>query len=184
MKIYKGEKKQYIPQRKEYLIPIAIIEIDEQEQIYVVEGNRGDNPDCDILVRYSHGNDKRTPKHAHWAVDLLLKKSKNKKLTKEFITELKKEWEKCEPLKNREFTTIKTIANKSPEILDSSKYKELSNYGEYNIDFLVVLLVLLMYQEKTNNNDAHIFIDILNKLIDDELDIYGIISAATYRGGN
>ena len=187
MKIYEGKEEQYVPQRKTSLTPIAVIEVSENELIYVIEGEKGQRPESDILIRYSHGDNYRTPKHAHWAVDLLLKKENNEKLTKEFINELKKEWEKCKPLNDREFITIKTIVNKSQKFINdpsNKKYKTLSQYGEYDIDFLIVILVLLMYQEKTSSDKAELFINILNKLTDDKIDIYGIISGATYRGGN
>jgi len=55
--------------------------------IGVFQGSYGDNPDLDIIVKYKEkGKRVRTPKHIHWAIDLLIKKEHNPELTKEFIT--------------------------------------------------------------------------------------------------
>ena len=42
----------------------------------------------------------------------------------------------------------------------------------------------MMYMEKTNSDKAHMFIDVLNSLSNNELDIFSIISASTFNGGN
>ena len=90
--------------------PIAELVLDDDTIIYVLPGSRGQRPNCDILIKYKKKNKKiRTPKHIHWAVDLLIKKQFDEKLTNSFIEEIKKEWDDCKPLENNEFYTIKTI---------------------------------------------------------------------------
>ena len=43
--------------------------------IGVFAGNRGYNPDHDILIKYKEdGKRVRTPKHIHWVIDVLIKK--------------------------------------------------------------------------------------------------------------
>ena len=64
------------------------------------------------------------------------------------------------------------------------KYKELDKYGEYEVEFLFIVLILMMYEEKTNSHKAHMFNDVLEALLKDELDIFSIISSATFHGGN
>lgn len=165
--------------------PIAELVLDDDTSIYVLPGSRGQRPNCDILIKYKKKNKKiRTPKHIHWAVDLLIKKQFDEKLTNSFIEEIKKEWDDCKPLENNEFYTIKTISNECEGKINKSKYNKLNDYGEYDIEFLIVLLTLMMYMEKTNSDNAHMFIDVLNSLLNDEIDIFKIISSATFNGGN
>ena len=54
--------------------------------------------------------------------------------------------------------------------------------GEYPIDFVLILLLLLMIQEKTNRADAYMFKQILDELLKDNMDIFSIVSTSTFRG--
>lgn len=45
-----------------------------------------------------------------------------------------------------------------------------------------VLMHLLMYQEKTNREDAYMFGKILTSLLKEEIDIFSIVSIAGYNG--
>ena len=60
--------------------------------------------------------------------------------------------------------------------------EKLNNYGEYSVEFLIVLMTLLMTQEKTNRNDAYMFGKVLDSLLKEELDIFSIMSAAGFGG--
>ena len=184
MRINQASRTIYVKNRGQ-VTPIAELELDDETIIYVLPGSRGQRPNCDILIKYKK-KDKhiRTPKHVHWAVDLLLKKQFDEQLTNSFIEEIKKEWNNCSPLESNDFYTIKTIYNESEKTIKASKYSKLNNYGEYDIEFLIVLLTLMMYMEKTNSDKAHMFIDVLNSLSNNELDIFSIISASTFNGGN
>ena len=160
----------------------SIIDIvfDDKYKIYVFQGNLSEN---DIIIKYSEeGKRVRTPKHIHWTVDLLLKLQAERELTKAFIKEVKKEWDASRLLKNNDELTLITLVDNYVEITDISKYEELNKYGEYDIEFLIVLMVLLMTQEKTNRNDAYMFGKILDALLEDELDIFKIMSTAGFGG--
>lgn len=184
MKILQSNSKIYVKNRGK-IDPIAELELNDDMIIYVLPGSRGQRPDSDILIKY-RAKDKniRTPKHVHWAVDLLIKKQFDEKLTNSFIQEIRKEWENCKPLESNDFQIIKTISLDCENKIDIDKYKKLNNYGEYDIEFLLVLLTLMMYMEKTNSDKAHMFMDVLNSLLDEKLDIFSIISASTFNGGN
>ena len=54
--------------------------------------------------------------------------------------------------------------------------------GEYPIDFVLVLILLLMVQEKTNRPDAFMFKKILDELLKEEMDIFTIVGTSTFRG--
>lgn len=178
MKVVKGTKNKKINGKE--LTSIVDIFFDNKYTIYVFQGSISEN---DIIVKYSEeGKKMRTPKHIHWAVDLLLKLQAEKELTRSFIKEIRNDWEECKPLKNNDEKTLVSLVDNYIEITDISKYKELDNYGEYDVEFLIVLMTLLMTQEKTNREDAYMFGKVLDSLMEDELDIFAIMSASGFGG--
>ena len=178
MKIIKGTKHNKINGKD--LTSIIDILFDNKYTIYVFQGSISQN---DIIVKYQEkGKRMRTPKHIHWAVDLLLKLQAERELTRSFIKEIKNEWENSQPLKNNDEKSLTTLVDNYIERTDASKYKELDGYGEYDIEFLIVLMVLLMTQEKTNRSDAYMFGKVLDSLLEDELDIFSIMSASGFGG--
>ncbi len=178
MKVSKGTKNKKIKGKD--LTSIIDIFFDNKYTIYVFQGSISKN---DIIIKYSEeGKRLRTPKHIHWAVDLLLKLQAERDLTRAFIKEIKKEWENCEPLKSNDDITLTTLVDDYVEYTDASKYKELDNYGEYDVEFLTVLMTLLMTQEKTNREDAYMFGNVLDALLEDNLDIFAIMSASGFGG--
>jgi len=60
--------------------------------ISIFQGERGENAELDIRIcykdKYTKGP-KRTPKHIHWVIDLLIKKENSRELTMEFIRYLR-----------------------------------------------------------------------------------------------
>ena len=66
--------------------------------------------------------------------------------------------------------------------LASILQKDKNHKEEYPIDFVLVLLLLLMIQEKTNRADAYMFKQILDELLKDNMDIFSIVSTSTFRG--
>ncbi len=178
MRVSKGSKNKRINGKN--LTSIIDVFFDNKYTIYVFQGGISEN---DIIIKYSEeGKRLRTPKHIHWAVDLLLKLQAERELTRNFIKEIKKEWENCKPLKNNDDLTLITLVDNYIEITDASKYKELDNYGEYEVEFLIVLMTLLMTQEKTNREDAYMFGSVLDALLEDDLDIFAIMSVSGFGG--
>ncbi len=55
-------------------------------------------------------------------------------------------------------------------------------YGEYDVEFLYVLMELLAVQEKTNRADAYMFGSIIEQLLEVDRDIFKIVSTAGFRG--
>jgi len=143
----------------------------------------------DIVIKYrqktKNGNWSRirTPKHIHWAVDILMKMQAKPGKTKEFIDTLLKRWEEIEPLRSEEERKRRTDINYLLERYadELNRYRELSSKGEYSIKFLILLAELLMIQEKTNREDAYMFKKLLKALKEGE-DIFNIVSIATHRG--
>lgn len=178
MKICKGTKK--IKKDGKELTSIIDIFFDNKYTIFVFQGKISEN---DIIIKYlEEGKRVRTPKHIHWAVDLLLKLQAEQELTRSFIQKIKEEWEHCEPLKDNTEQTLTALLYDYLKQTDVSAYRKLNNYGEYTVEFLFVLMILLMIQEKTNREDAFMFGKILHSLLKEELDIFAIMSSAGFGG--
>lgn len=141
--------------------------------VYVFPGALSEN---DFLIKYSKtGTRKRTPKHIHWVTDILMKLQGNPVLTKEFLQTMKEFWDNCSPIERNTFDNIKNIVNVD---FNAEYFSSFNQYGEYDIDFVFALIRLLSVQEKTNREDAHLFGEILEQLLEDELDIFSIMSKA------
>ncbi len=155
---------------------------------YIIGIYEGKLSKYDILIKYRQKTSKgwsriRTPKHIHWAVDILMKMQIEPQKTKEFLNFLLDLWNEIEPIKSEEErkkrTDINHLLKKYKEELD--RYKELSSKGEYSIKFLILLAELLMIQEKTNMPNAYMFKKLLEALEKGE-DIFNIVSIATHTG--
>lgn len=124
----------------------------------------------------------RTPKHIHWAVDILIKQHSENETTEEFLDFLIRMWDnQIKPIKS--IADRETLLNK--ELLIESVDKEIKNYeklankGEYSIKFLMLMAKLLMVQEKTNYEQAYMFRNLLGQLKEHK-DLFKIISTATH----
>jgi len=154
---------------------------------YILAAYQGSLSKYDILIKYrQHENGKwsriRTPKHVHWAVDVLIKAHTDKELTESFLDFLLEQWEKVEGFKSesarRQFLDVNQLISMNQKAFAS--YSHLSSKGEYSIKFLILLAQLLMVQEKTNLEAAYMFKKLLNALKDGS-DLFQIISIATHR---
>ena len=155
---------------------------------YIIGIYKGTLSPYDILIKYRQRTQNgwsriRTPKHIHWAVDILMKMQVQPEKTKEFLNFLLGIWEKIGPIKTererKNRTDINYLLEKYKKELN--KYKELSQKGEYSIKFLILLAELLMIQEKTNMPDAYMFKKLLQAL-EKGKDIFNIVSIATHTG--
>jgi len=145
--------------------------------IGIFQGSLGQNPDLDILIKYQELNKKvRTPKHIHWAIDLLIKKEHNKELTLDFVKYLREMWDKVEPFKTKEEQQKCELKLTTTEKL--KKFEELNQYGEYPVEFIGHVIELMMIEEKTGLSTAFMFKGVLDAIIQ-EKDIFSIVSKAT-----
>ena len=166
---------------KEY-ISIKEIKLNDGTIIGVFEGNRGANPDHDILIKYQEsGKRLRTPKHIHWVIDLLIKKEHNKKLTLEFMKYLRDMYNKVEQFKNKEDRKKCILKETTKEKL--KKFEELNKYGEYKVDFIGHLIELMIKMEKNTppEKPARVFRELMDAMIQ-EKEIFVIVSKATQIG--
>lgn len=180
------EKQMSFKKEGKIVIPIKIFVPEEKTIVGVYQGSLSK---YDILIKYRE-KDKdgkwtriRTPKHIHWAVDLLIKMHADRKKIQEFLDFLIEIWDKTSPIKNEKerekILDIKSLLETHKDKI--KKYQDISNFGEYRIEFLILLAKLLMIQEKTNMPDAYMFKKLLDALREGK-DIFSIVSKATHRG--
>jgi len=166
-------------------IPLAVFEVNGS---YIVGVYQGTLSDFDILIKYRQKINGawsriRTPKHIHWAVDILIKMHEDKIKTQSFLDFLLGVWNRTTPVRNREqqqdILSIDTLLQDSQALI--SEYEALSNKGEYSIKFLILLAKLLMIQEKTNLETAFMFKNLLEALRG-KGDIFSVVSIASHNG--
>ena len=153
---------------------------------YIIGIYQGSLSKYDILIKYRKlENGKwsriRTPKHIHWAVDILIKHYCDIETTDSLLDFLIDLWDKTNPIRTdaeRE-SLLDTQVLLNDVNNEASKYNALANHGEYSVRFLILLAKLLMIQEKTNRNDAYMFKKLLEQLKEHN-DIFKIVSTATY----
>ena len=153
---------------------------------YIIGIYQGSISDFDILIKYRQLEDGvwsriRTPKHIHWAVDILIKHYSDIGTTDKLLDFLLELWKKTTPIRTEEERThlLKTDTLLEEVNIEAAKYTALANQGEYSVKFLILLAKLLMVQEKTNRNDAYMFKNLLEQLREHK-DIFKIVSTATY----
>ncbi len=150
---------------------------------YIIYAFQGNISDLDILIKYKKdGTRIRTPKHIHWVVDILMKMQGDEVLTKKYLRAIQNCWNACAPLTRNDYVTLKELVEKGEREIDIEQYFALNTYGEYDVDFLYVLMELLAVQEKTNRADAYMFGNIIEELLDTDRDIFKIISTAGFGG--
>lgn len=179
------EKQMSFKKEGKIITPIKIFVPEEKIIVGVYQGSLSK---YDILIKYREKDKNgkwtriRTPKHIHWAVDLLIKMYADKKKIQEFLDFLIEIWNKTSPIKNEKererILDIKSLLETHKDKI--KRYQDISNFGEYRIEFLILLAKLLMIQEKTNMPDAYMFKKLLDALKKGK-DIFSIVSIATHR---
>lgn len=153
---------------------------------YIIGIYQGDISDFDILIKYRQLENGewsriRTPKHIHWAVDILIKHYSDIGTTDRLLDFLLDMWNRTVPIRTEEERTnlLRTETLLEEVNAEAANYTALANRGEYSVRFLILLAKLLMVQEKTNRNDAYMFKRLLEQLREHN-DIFKIVSTATY----
>ena len=168
---------------KKKVEPLFVAEINGT---FIIAAYQGALSEFDVLIKYRQKHSGkwsriRTPKHIHWAVDILIKMHEEPDKTKEFLSYLLEVWENTVPLKDedarKKILDINFLIKENEESFN--KYKDLSKKGEYSIKFLILLAKLLMIQEKTNLETAYRFRNLINALKEGK-DIFKIVSIATH----
>ena len=156
--------------------------------LYVFQGTMANASPYDIKIMYKDPSAKRirTPKHIHWAVDLLLKKEHDPILTNAFLAQVYNDWTSTVALTSNSFQALSSLITLKSNSANLNQYSALDSYGEYPVEFLYPLLILLAAQEVTNAQHRHqvasLFGKIITELQKNTLDIFAVLSAAGFGG--
>ena len=170
------------PKGKEKLVAFKEFHLKGGEDIGVFQGSFGKKPELDIIVKFKDKYTRsvpRTPKHIHWAIDILLKKEHNRELTLEFVKYLLDMYEKVAPFRTKEEQQKCELKFTKTENL--RKFEELNKYGQYSVEFIGHIIELLSIEEKTGYEGAFMFKRVLAALYESD-DIFSIVAAATQVG--
>lgn len=144
-------------------------------KILVSKGSKKESS-FDFRVHYQEPNKRvRTPKHIHLIIDLYMKLCLNEELTLKLVDYLINMMKKLKPV---------TQYPPSLQVYDKqnlSEFEELNNYGEYSVEFIVVVTELIMIQEKTNYPTGTMNVKVFERFRDKHNDIFAVVSAATFR---
>ncbi len=86
------------------------------------------------------------------------------------------------PLAGNDYETLKALIVNGENDIAITQFFSLNAFGEYDVEFLYVLMELLAVQEKTNRADAYLFGSIIEELLSTDRDIFKIISTAGFGG--
>lgn len=164
--------------------PLAVIPVNGTYLLGIYQGSLSK---YDILIRYrqkeqDHWSRLRTPKHIHWAVDVLIKHYSEPTETDSLLDHLLSVWSITQPMTSEQARQELLNQRHLLEIVDAEAkhYPRLASKGEYSVKFLILIARLLMAQEKTNNPNAFMFKNLLEQL-KKHRNIFEIVSTATYR---
>ena len=63
---------------------------------------------------------------------------------------------------------------------DLDRFEELNQYGQYSVEFILVVTELIMIQEKTNYPNGTMNIKVFESFRNKHADIFSVVSAATF----
>ncbi|MGQ9710481.1 MAG: hypothetical protein ACUVXE_08450 [Anaerolineae bacterium] len=143
-------------------------------KVYVSKGGKSQ---YNFKVQYQEpGKRVRTPKHIHLIIDLYMKRTGDRYLTLQLVDHI-----------INEIILKVRPSNSNPPLLQLfspdhvTRFQTLDKYGEYSVEFLLVISELIMIQEKTNYPQGVMNLNLF-RLFRDEADIFSVVSAATFRG--
>lgn len=130
----------------------------------------------DFRVKYQQPLKRvRTPKHIHLIIDLYMKQTGNRELTKRLLRHMLEVLTQLSPV--TEYPP--SLQNYQQE--HANEFADLDNYGEYPVTFLLIVFELIMIQEKTNYPSGTLNRKLFELLLNDA-DIFSVVSTATFRG--
>jgi len=126
--------------------PIKYWRVDDVTEVAIYQGERGERPDLDFIVKYKEeGKRLRTPSHTHWIVDLLVKAEVNKQVLLNYINDMIQMYD--------DTTTFQSVEERNDydlryPVLMGLKYSELKGHGYYSIKTLTSFIELFSKCEK------------------------------------
>ena len=112
--------------------PLKTWFFEDQTEIGIYQGFRGENPDLDFIVKYrTPGQRLRTPSHTHWIVDLLVKCEYSKQIVGEYVQTMLDYYDRTEP-----FGTVEERNNYELSLYPTFDYDSLNQHGYYSVETL------------------------------------------------
>ena len=126
--------------------PIKSWKFDEVTEVAIYQGERGERPDLDFIVKYKEeGKRLRTPSHTHWIVDLLVKAEVNKPVLLNYINDMIQMYDETTPFKS---VQERNDYDLQYPVMMALKYSELQGHGYYSIKTLTSFIELFSKCEK------------------------------------
>lgn len=143
-------------------------------KIYVSKGRKSQ---YNFKVHYQEpGKRLRTPKHVHLIIDLYMKLTGDRCLTMQLVDHIIDQIIlKVQP----STSSPPTLQVFSPRHV--TKFQQLDAYGEYPVEFILIITELIAIQEKTNYPEGVMNLNLF-RLFRRGADIFTVVSAATFRG--
>lgn len=156
--------------------PIKYWELSDGNVLVIYQGNRGENPDLDYIIKYKSPKKRlRAPSHTHWIFDILLKSEFAKLEILEYLKEWIEIYDKIQPFKNKEEReNYNFVYNK----YFCEKYTFIDNLGVFSLELISGLIELFIKCEKQSTG-AFMFKNLLIMLKDyceDKKDFYQVVS--------
>lgn len=152
---------------------IRLYTASDKTEIGVLKGGKSK---YNFKVKYrQRGKKERTPKHIHIIIDLYMKLMGNEELTMQLVDHIINIIKKVRPA--RSFPSRRLIFKGD----HAKKFEELNKYGEYPVDFLLVITELIQRQERTNYPQGKVNLKLFQSFRNQD-DIFTVVSAATFRG--
>lgn len=153
--------------------PLKTWSFNDQTEIGIYQGFRGENPDLDFIVKYkSKGQRLRTPSHTHWIVDLLVKCEYSKEIVGEYVQKMLDYYKRTEP-----FNSVDERNNYELSFYPTFDYDSLNQHGYYSIETLTAFIELFTKCEKQTTG-AFMFktlLQLVKDYCDGKKDFYQIV---------
>ena len=153
--------------------PLKTWSFEDQTEIGIYQGFRGENPDLDFIVKYkSKGQRLRTPSHTHWIVDLLVKCEYSKQIVGEYVQTMLDYYDRTEP-----FGTVEERNNYELSLYPTFDYDSLNQHGYYSVETLTAFIELFTKCEK-QTTDAFMFktlLELVKDYCDGKKDFYQVV---------
>ena len=143
--------------------PIKYWKTDFVTEVAIYQGDRGQNPELDFIVKYrEEGKRLRTPSHTHWIVDLLVKSSYKSIYLDNFVGDLIKIYDESVKFNSVDERKIYTLNH--PQRM-AAKYPQLQGYGYYTVETMTAFIELFSKCEKQTDG-AFMFRSLLSLVKD------------------
>lgn len=126
--------------------PIKYWRTDKVTEIAIYQGERGENPELDFIVKYKEENKRlRTPSHTHWIVDLLVKSEASKESLLSYVNDMIEIYDNTTPFNSIEERSSYMLRYPNQLV---TKHATLQGHGYYSLETLTAFIELFSICEK------------------------------------